>query len=285
MRRFHLSSKTGNRVPAATRQVGVATRASVLPIVVFGFLTGFDAPAVAAENMPVSANELVREIITNEIKVEAADHSHWAFQLQTEKADKREVDQVVETKDGNLQLPISIDGRPLTAKEKREANLRIQKLVHNPGALRKSLREENADTTRTQSLLKMLPDAFNFSYEDHSAGDLVKLKFSPNPHFRPPSREAQVFHAMEGELVVDNRHKRLAELSGHLIQAVKFGGGLLGHLDKGGQFNVKPEQVSPGFLGTDSPEHPNEGQSSFLQDNCGATEDASQQFPSRIPMI
>src|SRR5437899_1452111 len=77
----------------------------------------------------------------------------------------------------------------------------------------------------------------------------------------------------------------LAELSGHLIQAVKFGGGLLGHLDKGGQFNVKPEQVSPGFLGTDSPEHPNEGQSSFLQDNCGATEDASQQFPSRIPMI
>jgi len=219
----------------------------MIAIVVFGFLTGFAAAVVAAENMPVSANGLVREVITNEIKVEAADHSHWAFQLQTEKAGKREVDQVVETKDGNLQLPISIDGRPLTAKEKQEANLHVQKLVHNPGALRRSLREENADTTRTQSLLKMLPDAFNFSYEDHSAGDLVKLKFSPNPHFRPPSREAQVFHAMEGELVVDNRHKRLAELSGHLIQAVKFGGGLLGHLDKGGQFNVKQEQVSPGF--------------------------------------
>jgi len=76
-----------------------------------------------------------------------------------------------------------------TTKEKQQANLHVQKLVHNPGALRKSLREENADTTRTQSLLKMLPDAFNFSYEDHSAGDLVKLKFSPNPHFRPPSRK------------------------------------------------------------------------------------------------
>ena len=112
MRGSHLSPKTGNRVPAATRQVGVTTRVSVLAIVVFGFLTGFAAPAVAAENMPVSANELVREIITNEIKVEAADHSHWAFQLQTEKAGKREVDQVVETKDGNLQFPISIDGRP-----------------------------------------------------------------------------------------------------------------------------------------------------------------------------
>ena len=55
MRGSHLSPKTGNRVPAATRQVGVTTRASVLAIVVFGFLTGFAAPAVAAENMPVSA--------------------------------------------------------------------------------------------------------------------------------------------------------------------------------------------------------------------------------------
>jgi hypothetical protein len=95
-------------------------------------------------------------------------------------------------------------------------------------------------------MLKTLPDAFNFSYEDRS-GDLMKLKFSPNPHFRPPSREAQVFHAMEGELTFDNRQKRLVELSGHMIQAVKFGGGLLGHLDKGGQFSVKQEQVSPGF--------------------------------------
>jgi len=55
MRGSHLSPKTGNRVPAATRQVGVTTRASVLAIVVFGFLAGFAAPAVAAVNMPVSA--------------------------------------------------------------------------------------------------------------------------------------------------------------------------------------------------------------------------------------
>jgi len=238
--------KTGNRVPPATPHVGVAMRAGLLSIVAFGFLTGL-ASAVLSENMPVSANELVREVIKNEIKVEAADHSRWAFLLQTEKAGKRELDQVVETKDGNLQLPISVNGRPLTTKEKQQANLHIQKLVHDPGALRKSLREESADTTRTQSLLKMLPDAFNFSYEDRSSGDLVKLKFSPNPHFRPPSHEAQVFHAMEGEMKVDNRRKRLAELSGHLLQAVKFGGGLLGHLDKGGQFSVKQEQVSPGF--------------------------------------
>jgi hypothetical protein len=95
-------------------------------------------------------------------------------------------------------------------------------------------------------LLKLLPDAFIFSYDDRS-GDLVKLKFTFNPHFRPPSREARVFHAMEGELTVDNRQQRLAEISGRLIHEVKFGSGVLRHLDKGGQFNVRQEQVSPGF--------------------------------------
>jgi len=246
MRTFHCSSKTGNRVPPATQRVGRPTRASALGLVLFGLLTGLSAFAVPSEDTPAPANELIRDVIKNELKAEAADHSHWAFQLQSEKAGKRELDQVVETKDGNLQLPVSINGRPLTPKEKRQANRHIQEIVHNPGALRKSLRAESADATRTQSMLKMLPDAFSFSYEDRS-GDLIKLKFSPNPHFRPPSREAQVFHAMEGELTVDNRQKRLVELSGHLIQAVKFGGGLLGYLDKGGKFNVKQEQVSPGF--------------------------------------
>ena len=75
----------------------------------------------------------------------------------------------------------------------------------------------------------------------------MKLKFSPNPQFRPPSRDAQVFHAMEGEMTCDSRQLRLVEISGHLIHDVKFGGGLLGHLDEGGQFSVKPEQVSPGL--------------------------------------
>jgi len=36
------------------------------------------------------------------------------------------------------------------------------------------------------------------------------------------------------------------EISGHLTRSVKFGGGLLGHLDAGGHFYVKQEEVQPG---------------------------------------
>ena len=216
-------------------------------VLVFGFLHGLGTSPQPSENSPESANEFVRQVIANEIKAENQDHSHWAFRLQTEKAGRAEIDLVVETKDGDVQLPLSVNGRPLSAKQKQQASLHLKKLVHNPDALQRSLREENEDTARTQNLLKLLPDAFIFSYAGPGDGDLVKVKFSPNPHFRPPSRDAQVFHAMEGEMTSDSRQLRLAEISGHLIHEVKFGGGLLGHLDKGGQFSVKQEQVSPGL--------------------------------------
>ena len=216
-------------------------------VLVFGLLHGLGLSPQPSEDPPASANEFVRQVVANEIKAENQDHSHWAFRLQTEKAGRTETDQVVQTKDGNVQLPLSVNGRPLTAKQKQQATLHLKKLAHNPDALRKSLREENEDTARTQNLLQLLPDAFIFSYDGSGAGYFVKVKFSPNPHFRPPSRDAQVFHAMEGEMTSDSRQLRLAEISGHLIHDVKFGGGLLGHLDKGGQFSVKQEQVSPGM--------------------------------------
>jgi hypothetical protein len=43
------------------------------------------------------------------------------------------------------------------------------------------------------------------------------------------------------------KKKRLLEISGHLTRPVKFLGGLLGHLDAGGQFYVKQEEVEPGY--------------------------------------
>ena len=38
---------------------------------------------------------------------------------------------------------------------------------------------------------------------------------------------------MEGEMTVDTKQEGLATINGHLMEDVKFGGGLLGHLDKG----------------------------------------------------
>jgi hypothetical protein len=94
-------------------------------------------------------------------------------------------------------------------------------------------------------LFKILPEAFVFDYAAHQ-GDLVTLTFRPNPNFQPPSLEARVFHSMQGEMTVDTKQERLAALNGYLMEDVKFGGGLLGHLDKGGKFEVRQTEVAAG---------------------------------------
>jgi len=169
------------------------------------------------------------------------------FRLETAtKNGQQEVDEVVETKDGDLKIPILINGREVTPKQREEGANRLEQLVHNPEALRKSAKDKNQDAARSQQLLRMLPDAFIFNLGERH-GNLQQLVFKPNPHFHPRNREAEVFHAMEGTVWVEDTQNRLAEISGRLMEEVKFGGGLLGYLDKGGTFDAKQEPITKGY--------------------------------------
>jgi len=64
---------------------------------------------------------------------------------------------------------------------------------------------------------------------------MLSMTASKRERQNPPSLEARVFHDMEGEMSVDSKQERLAEFDGRLMQDVKFGFGLLGQLDRGGQ--------------------------------------------------
>jgi hypothetical protein len=192
----------------------------------------------------VPANDLARRVITNELKFQD-DHTNWMYRLEKEQYGKKQVEEIIETKEGSLSRLLSINGQPLTAKQQGEEDRRVQELTSSESAKRKLQRALDAETLQGRRLFKMLPDAFVFSYAG-ADGNLVKLSFKPNPNFRPPSLEARVFHDMEGEMWVDCKQERLAAFNGHLTQDVKFGLGLLGHLDKGGHFEVRQAEVVPG---------------------------------------
>jgi hypothetical protein len=59
------------------------------------------------------ANEFARQIIDNELQTEKNDRSHWMLRLETRKSGTTEVREVVETKDGDLDWLISVNGKPL----------------------------------------------------------------------------------------------------------------------------------------------------------------------------
>ena len=46
-------------------------------------------------------------------------------------------------------------------------------------------------------------------------------------------------HALGGTLLVNQRLKRLIEMDGRLIERVDFGYGILGHVGKGGTFEIR----------------------------------------------
>jgi hypothetical protein len=207
-------------------------------------LLGAPASPQSAPSSRVSANDLARRVITNELKFQD-DHTNWMYRLEIEQYGKKQVKEIIETREGSLGRLLSINDRPLTAKQQEEEDQRVQELMTSRSAKRKLQRALDAETLQGRRLFKMLPDAFVFSY---AGGDenLVKLSFIPNPNFHPPSLEARVFRDMEGEMWVDCKQERLAEFNGHLTQDVKFGFGLLGQLDKGGHFEARQAEVVPG---------------------------------------
>ena len=63
---------------------------SVFPILVF-------LRPARAQPPQWTPDELMRQVVSNELRAEDQDHSHWMFRLETKKNAQTEVDEVVET--------------------------------------------------------------------------------------------------------------------------------------------------------------------------------------------
>jgi len=195
--------------------------------------------------LEISAVDLARKVVSNELRVQNEEQSHWMYRLEKAESGRKHIKKILETKNGSLSQLLSIDGHPLNAQQLLKENQRIQRLVSHPDEQRKLQQASNKKAEQGARLFKILPDVFVFSYASRQ-GDLVTLNFRPNPTFQPPSLEAQVFHGMEGEMTVDAKQERLVALNGHLMEDVKFGGGLLGQLNRGSTFEVGQTEVIPG---------------------------------------
>jgi len=183
--------------------------------------------------------------VGHELQEENQDHSHWMYQVVAKVPAPSKTTIVVETKDGDINYLDAVNGRPLSPREKGEEDRRLQRFVSDPGEQRKARNAGADDAKKSTEMFSMLPDAFLFKFAETN-GDEVKLTFTPNPNFTSHSKEAYIFHKMDGFVIVNTKAQELVEISGHLTNEVEFVGGLLGHLNAGGIFDVRREAVSPG---------------------------------------
>ncbi|MBV9481697.1 MAG: hypothetical protein JO249_13230 [Acidobacteria bacterium] len=198
-------------------------------------------PAAAASD----PQQLVRAVVGNELRASETDHSHWMYRDHDVEPAKNVVRTCVDTSGGQICRVIERDGHVLTREEQNEEKAHLEQLVKNPTDQKKKQKEQKDDDRKAAELVNMLPHGFLYHY-DGKEGNYIRLKFEPNPNFNPPSREATVFHAMAGTMLIDPRQQRLADMKGTLIRSVDFGWGLLGRLNKGGTFEVKRKDVGGG---------------------------------------
>jgi hypothetical protein len=228
---------------AATALIYALLCAGILPIPAFAE-NGDANKAAAPMNFQPSpeARELVRRIVANELKQEQLDRSHYMFKLERMNPKGSKLQEIIETDQGNVARTLLVNGQKPDVNQQAAEAQKIQRLLTDQDEQRKRLKQEKDDTDRAQLMIRALPNAF-FYQEIGREGDIVKLRFRPDPNYEPGSREESVYTGMAGELWLNLPQERLRKIDAHLFHDVEFGWGILGKLYKGGSFSVEQEQV------------------------------------------
>jgi len=193
-------------------------------------------PRPAVKPLPADAGAFVRELVGNELNAEKNDHTRWSYRLYREEERGNQERQVIETTRGNIARTMLQNGKPLNAADRARDDQRLKVLAEDPAEQAHREKRERDDTQQAQDLFRSFPDAFVYQYDGEEDG-LVRLAFTPNPKYSPPSRKLAVFHSLSGKLWADRSAMRLARIEGRLFEDVNFFLGL-GHLEKGGTFKV-----------------------------------------------
>jgi hypothetical protein len=210
--------------------------------------------ASASQDSP-SSIALVRAAVANEVAAANDNSTKHMFRSRKQTPQGSQTRLYVETREAMAGITIAYNDKPLAPEQMRAEEARLEDLVGHPEQLKRKHFQEQESAERTLRIVKALPDAFLFDYDGEQQGApdlgkegarLVRLKFRPNPAYRPPSHVEDVLTGMQGFVLIDAAARRLARIDGTLFKEVGFGWGILGHLDKGGHFLVEQSDVGDG---------------------------------------
>ena len=198
--------------------------------------------------------DLVRQTVQCEIQT-AQDSRKFFFRERKQTQNGSQTKLIVETRDLMAGMLVAVNDQALSPEQRQAEYARVERIVNDPAERRRRERQDKEDTDRTKRIMMALPDAFLYQWDGTQPGsermgnaghDLVRLKFSPNPKYSPPSTVEQILTGMQGDLLIDAIAHRLAKIEGSLIKDVAFGWGILGHLDQGGHFLVEQADIGGG---------------------------------------
>jgi len=211
-----------------------------------------DGRAQDATSEPaVPANALLRQAVAKQELLPASGYFTWMDRV--EKEQRSVTKRMVMTPDGILSRTVAINDRELSAKERREDDARINRLL-DPEEMHEKAQKQQLLRERIERLLRSVPDALDCTYQRElnpggQARPYAVLECSPKPDFSPPNRESQVLAAMHAVVTIDRIDTRMTHFEGTLIEDVRFAWGFLAKLNRGGHLVLRQEKLESGLWG------------------------------------
>jgi hypothetical protein len=217
----------------------------IIRFLILASLPAFAATGGSAANPP-QGDALVKRALAAEVSNAANPQQPMRYKLRKSSPHFTSTKEIFETRDGAVARLVAIDDRPLNPDDEQKEQARLDQLMHDPSRQRHRKQAQDADAGRALKVLRVLPEAFKYSYagsEIGPSGRVEKFDFEPNPQFDPPDLETQVLTEMKGQLWIDAAQERVIRLEGHLQEDVDFGWGILGRLNKGGWILLEQADV------------------------------------------
>lgn len=169
---------------------------------------------------------------------------------------------VIESKQGAVARLVERDGKPISAAEDQAERARLQEALDHPDDFYKHHRKDAQQRHDAAELVKLMPQAFVFSYvagqpqRANAKGSEVVLDFQPNPQFHPPTMLADVLTGLQGRVWVDTATQHVTRVEGHVLHVVNFGFGMLAKLYPGGTLRLEQAPAGDGhWIYSDLEEH------------------------------
>jgi hypothetical protein len=155
------------------------------------------------------------------------------------------MEKVVQTEDAEIHHLISIDGVPLTAEQAHEEDARIAKRVAHLEATRNGAAQPGSGQDSGDEMIHSMTRAFVFTY-DGQANGCTRLRYRPNPQFKPAGYRQRILHALEGTILIKEPEDRVCGLDGRISYPVEIGFGLMGKLEENGRIHIVRVRIPGG---------------------------------------
>ncbi len=189
----------------------------------------------------------MRDVAWNEMQAQLRPEHYYEYLLTEQTPSGEHKTLQIGSPQGTVGLLLFVNGRPPSEKQCHHSRNLLRQIASNKNLQETRLRNQRADEARRAQLFSAMPHAFLYEYSGVEKGTgWLRLRFRPNPNFRPRTRVGGVLPGLQGELWVDPATKRLARIEGRLIHNVTFGWGILARIHSGGRFLLEQARAPDG---------------------------------------